>query len=244
MKRWLWGLMVLPLIALAQSPFSPDGSVITPAQGTNANLINTDGTWNFQTAAMDGTAPILLNGQSAANAKGMALEVYGGGRLYAFNIYPSNPPRWYLWDNTTNPKSWKSLGIVTVPTTVKVSWTAPTQNIDGSNITVPLTYNVYQDEGPSAPISSLKRIQSGITGLTYTVSAGLPVATQQCFAVTAVGNGVESPYSATVCAWILPPIPTASPPPVVPQTPTAITVVPGGTLSSSLSKKGPAPPGH
>ena len=73
------------------------------------------------------------------------------------------------------------------------TWTAPTTNTDGSTITVPLTYNVYEGaKGAEA------KTQTGITSLTATVA----LAAGPCVQVSAVENGNEGALSSEVCLQI------------------------------------------
>jgi hypothetical protein len=95
---------------------------------------------------------------------------------------------------------------------VTLSWSAPTLNTDGSAITPPLTYNLYQ--GGSA--TSLAKVQTGLTSTSTTVSAGLTPGSTQFFSVTAVENGQESAQETPVSVGIPEPVPSA---------PTGLTVV-------------------
>jgi hypothetical protein len=97
------------------------------------------------------------------------------------------------------------------PPQAALSWTAPTTNTDGSAITVPLTYNIYQ--GLSG---SLTKVQSGLSTVTVVITAGLTPGTTQCFAVTAIAAGQESAQSSPACAAI---------PFAVPGSPGQVTVV-------------------
>jgi hypothetical protein len=96
--------------------------------------------------------------------------------------------------------------------TATVTWIAPTTNTDGSPITATLTYNLYQ--GAQGAALALKT--SAIAALSTTVTTGLTAGTTQCFAVTAVANGLESAQSNSACAAV--PFPT-------PGIPSQITVV-------------------
>lgn len=78
-----------------------------------------------------------------------------------------------------------------------IAWTAPTANSDGSALTGALTYNLYQ-----GPDGALVSVQTGLTGLTATVTTGLTAGSTQCFAVTAVENGVESAPSLESCVTL------------------------------------------
>lgn len=78
-----------------------------------------------------------------------------------------------------------------------LAWVAPTTNTDGTAITVALTYNVYQGSAVSAAACTLGStpVQTGVSGTSLTITAGLADGTTACFAVTAVEGGVESAKS-------------------------------------------------
>lgn len=97
------------------------------------------------------------------------------------------------------------------PTAV-TSWTAPIANTDASPISGAVTYNLYQ----AVQGATLAKVQSAVTSTTVTVTAGLTPGSTQCFAVTAIANGIESAQSNVACAAI--PFPT-------PNSPSQITVV-------------------
>lgn len=83
-----------------------------------------------------------------------------------------------------------------VAPTATLTFTAPTQNTDGSAIKTPLTYNLYQGTSPS----TLTKVSSGLTGSPIAVSTGLASATTVYFALTVVdANGTESVQSNAVC---------------------------------------------
>jgi hypothetical protein len=92
-----------------------------------------------------------------------------------------------------------------------LSYAAPTTNTDGSAITAPLSYNIYQ-----GLTGALVKVQSAVAGLSVTITTGLTAGTTQCFAVTAVENGVEGAQSNTACVAI---------PKPVPGVPTQVTIV-------------------
>jgi hypothetical protein len=73
--------------------------------------------------------------------------------------------------------------------------TAPVLNTDGTTITAPLTYNIYQ--GPTA--ATLVKVQEGLTSLTTVVTIGVSYGVSACFAETAVENGIESALSNIAC---------------------------------------------
>lgn len=88
-----------------------------------------------------------------------------------------------------------------VPTAVSLSWTAPTQNTDGSALTDLASYNVYQ--GSSVP--TLVKVGTSTT-MTFTTPS-LPPGTY-FFAVSAVNtSGTESVLSASISATVAPPAP-------------------------------------
>lgn len=81
-----------------------------------------------------------------------------------------------------------------------LSWNAVTLNEDGTAVTGPVTYNVWQ--GPQAgPFVRVAALQ-GVSVLTETVT-GLPLNTQTCWEVTSVADsGSESPASNVACKTI------------------------------------------
>lgn len=95
-------------------------------------------------------------------------------------------------------------------TTATLNWGAVTQNVDGTAIVPPITYNLYQ--GVSTPLT---KVQTGLTAPTATVTTGLTPGTTQEFAVTAVEGVVESAQSAIASVPV--PLPT-------PKAPTGLTV--------------------
>lgn len=89
--------------------------------------------------------------------------------------------------------------------TLTASWTAPTKNTDGSNITAPLTYNLYTGATPGSEGATPS--QTGLSGTSspVTVAAGATL----CAQLTAVANGLESAHSPEVCASAPFPTPNA-----------------------------------
>lgn len=89
--------------------------------------------------------------------------------------------------------------VTTVPgPTIAVSWTAPTNNTNGTPIAGAITYNLYQ--GPQA--GTLVKVQSGITGTSGVITAGIVPGTVYCFAATAVANGNESVQTSPACGVV------------------------------------------
>jgi hypothetical protein len=74
-----------------------------------------------------------------------------------------------------------------------LSWTAPVKFTDGSNISKPITYSIYNRAG---------RIQSNITATSFFIG-GAP-ADQNCWRVTATVDGVESAKSVEACKSLVP----------------------------------------
>lgn len=72
--------------------------------------------------------------------------------------------------------------------TAALSWTAPTQNTDGTPIAQPVTYNVYYGTAANA-----LTVKATVSTLAYTVT-DLPSGTHY-FAVSAVAGGEESALS-------------------------------------------------
>lgn len=99
------------------------------------------------------------------------------------------------------------------PPTAVVSWSAVAVFNDNTPITGAVTYNIYQavQGGPSS------KVQTGLTGLSFTITAGVTRGTTQCFTVTASANGIEgAQFAPPVCAAI---------PFLPPGVPTQVTVV-------------------
>lgn len=111
-----------------------------------------------------------------------------------------------------------SLVALAATPTANLSWTAVATDTNGNPLTGTVTYNVYQaTQGTSAcTAASLAKVQTGVTATTATVTAGLTPGSTQCFAVTAVANGVEGGQSNIATAAI--PFPT-------PGAPSQLTVV-------------------
>lgn len=99
----------------------------------------------------------------------------------------------------------------TIPTsTVKLTWVAPTTHIDGSAITAPLRYAVYNGAKGFVLASTSVPLQTTVNGV-LTATIAVP-ANAACFRLTAVEGITESPPTNEVCA------------PTVPNAPTNLTV--------------------
>lgn len=99
----------------------------------------------------------------------------------------------------------------TIPTqSVKMTWVAPTTHTDGTPITTPLKYAIYNGAKGFSPGVSTVPLQTTATGvLTATVTVPANAA---CFRLTAVEGITESALTNEVCA------------PTVPNAPTNLTV--------------------
>jgi len=82
------------------------------------------------------------------------------------------------------------------PPSAVLTWAAPTLNTDGTAITLPLTYNVYQGAQGSTTKPS---VLTGVTALTATITTGLAASSTVCFELTAVAGGQESAHSGEAC---------------------------------------------
>lgn len=97
-----------------------------------------------------------------------------------------------------------ALAQTTGPTAV-LTWTAPTSNTDGTSITGPLTYNVYQGTSPT----TLTKVASNVTATTNSITTGLSDGVTYYWSVTAVVGGVESAQSLPVSKQFSPGTPSA-----------------------------------
>lgn len=79
---------------------------------------------------------------------------------------------------------------------VKLTFTAPTTNTDGTAIATPVTYNIYQSATPGTEV----KVASGVTGSPATVTIGLLPGATAYFKVSVVDkNGAESALSNEAC---------------------------------------------
>ena len=81
------------------------------------------------------------------------------------------------------------------PRQAALSWTAPTQDVEGNAISG-LTYNVYRG-AKGTTLAQKTRIVTGTSVLSY-VDSGRPAGVEECYNVTAF-NGLESGPSAEGC---------------------------------------------
>jgi len=95
--------------------------------------------------------------------------------------------------------------------TAILTWGAPTAYADGTPVTVPLTYNLYQGLQGATKI----KVVTAITGLTTTVSTGLLSKSTYCWQVSASDATMEGALSNEACKTF---------PASAPAAPTALTV--------------------
>lgn len=119
-----------------------------------------------------------------------------------------------------------SMAVAAATSSVTLTWSAVTTYVPDGSPASGLTYDLYQ----GATCGSKSRVQTGLTGLSATVS-GIANGTMPCFAVTAVSSaGVESAPSNDY----VPPIPAAS---TTPAAPTGLT----GTVTADTPPVNPPP---
>jgi hypothetical protein len=88
-----------------------------------------------------------------------------------------------------------------LPASAVLTWTAPTTDVNGNPLTVPLTYNVYR--GAAATTLTLL---TNVSAMTYTDPAGSSTPTTYFYAVTATcASCVESADSGVVSTTIAAP---------------------------------------
>lgn len=91
-------------------------------------------------------------------------------------------------------------------TNVTLTWTAPTQNTDGSAITDPITYNLYAATNCTACPCTSPTYASIATGLTGSPNVRQNVAYAVIdYHLTAVVDGIESAPAETCWAYKAPP---------------------------------------
>ena len=81
------------------------------------------------------------------------------------------------------------------PPGATISFTAPTKNTDGTAVTGPLTYNVYQGVASGAEV----KVASGAAGSPIQINTGLSPNTTYYWYVTVVEGTGESGASNEVC---------------------------------------------
>lgn len=91
---------------------------------------------------------------------------------------------------------------------VTITWVAPTQNVDLTPITAPLTYQLYIGKSGAEVKSG-----SPLAATSFTLTPSPAPGTQVCVKVTAIANGVESAQSGEACATM--PFPAPNSPTVV-----------------------------
>lgn len=86
------------------------------------------------------------------------------------------------------------VGVKGAAPTASLSFTPPTVNTDGTPVTTPLTYNLYQGTASGAEV----KVASGLTGSPIVLNTGLADSTYYWY-VTAVNAAGESVPSNEVC---------------------------------------------
>lgn len=86
-------------------------------------------------------------------------------------------------------------GVKGAAPTASLAFTAPTSNADGTPVTGPLTYNLYQATASGTEV----KVATALAGSPITVSTGLTSATTFYWYVTAVNAGGESAPSNEAC---------------------------------------------
>ncbi len=117
-------------------------------------------------------------------------------------------------------------------TDLTLRWVAPTAYTDGTKIPAgaAITYNVY---GAHQGVTPLPKLAGGVTTLSnvrYNVDVGT-----QCYAVSAVVDGVESAPTVAVCVGVLPPPPPPPPPIPPPNPPSGLTVSIAGVPNTAYT---------
>lgn len=79
--------------------------------------------------------------------------------------------------------------------TASLTFTAPVTNADGTPVTGPLTYNLYQGTASGAEV----KVATALAGSPITVSTGITSSTTYYWYVTAVNAGGESAASNEGC---------------------------------------------
>lgn len=92
----------------------------------------------------------------------------------------------WLTDETQTPA---------VPTAELLGWSAPTEYVDGTPISAPITYNLYRSHGGKPYV----RIRIGIAARKATVTGNIVAGVEDCFEVSAVVDTVESAVTLPVC---------------------------------------------
>lgn len=137
---------------------------------------------------------------------------------------------WMLAALATTAALAQTVTPVTGPS-IKLGWTAPKLDTTGKALAGTTTYNVYQ--GACNATATFAKVQSGITGTSAVVTAGVTRGVTYGFRITAVNAGLpvpESAQSVTLCAvvgQVTTPPPVVTPPSnVAPAVPTGFVVLP------------------
>jgi hypothetical protein len=202
MKRLLaFGLLACAIALGAEAPntvvLAPSSSTLTDAAGNvwGISPAPCTATW----AAAGTSSVVTINGAVDVQTCSVKAIAYVPPLVWQENAsgfwYSKTSPT-AQWIEAVPPTT-SPVTVVTPPApTATLTWVAPTLYTNGAAITGNLTYNVYQ--GLCA--GTLAKVQSGITGLTVVITAGLTAGSNQGFAVTAVtAASVESAQSTPTC---------------------------------------------
>lgn len=147
----------------------------TPAAGTvTLTATPSSGKASVPVTLTWSTTPAAISCQAGGGSNGGAQG--WSGTLPAFGSY-TVPVSLITSQTYTVTCTW-------VDSAAVMSWTAPTQNSDGSALTDLTSYNIY--EGPASPPGKIVASPAASAGTSYTFS-GLPAGTNY-FAVTAVNS--------------------------------------------------------
>jgi hypothetical protein len=195
MKYILAALMLLASPAFAQYIPGVQVGVIT---GTN-------GTAGASVALVTPTPATMIFVCNPITLPGCWPQTPGQAQSILLGTAPPSTPVW-------TGAAWTTVGAITAAsvtitaTTTTLTWKPPTLNTDGSALTGPVTYKVYQGTTVLA---------SGLTGLSYAIpTKNLAVGTYQ-WSVSAVVGGQESTLTGPIIGVVAA---------KVPATPTGLTI--------------------
>jgi len=202
-KLALLGCLVATLALAAASPNNTvvlvgSNSTITDAAGNVWGISQTapcTATW----ASPGQKSMVTLKGSVDPTTCNVIAIAYVNGLIWQEN----SAQAWYSKTIASAPWTGPAAASPLPAATATLLWTAPTINVDGSTIIVPLTYNIYQ-----GLTGNEQRVAIGITGVTTVISTGIVVGST-CFYVTSVEGTVEGPKSIEACTGLPPPVPAA-----------------------------------
>lgn len=103
--------------------------------------------------------------------------------------------------------------------TMSFKWNADTLDVNGNPIVGPVTYNIYQ--GACNANATLAKVQSGITGLSAVISAGITPGVVYGFKLSSTTAVGESALTGLICVSIPAPKIAAG----LPATPTGFALI-------------------